>query len=133
MRADEVRINVDRNDFMWTDSDKVTKYFFELLNDREKLFNENSLKQMAKFYVEDVEKIYEAKVMVSKNNNPMKKGELIDANISMFVEGNTSCHRLSFFLKDYTCNKMSMASKKLIKEKAEITKFALVRSFSRAS
>ena len=133
MRADEVRINVDRNDFMWTDSDKVTKYFFELLNDREKLFNENSLKQMAKFYVEDVEKIYEAKVMVSKNNNPMKKGELIDANISMFVEGNTSCHRLSFFLKDYTCNKISMASKKLIKEKAEITKFALERSFSRAS
>lgn len=133
MRADEVRINVDRNDFMWTDSDKVTKYFFELLNDREKLFNENSLKQMAKFYVEDVEKIYEAKVMVSKNNNPMKKGELIDANIFMFVEGNTSCHRLSFFLKDYTCNKISMASKKLIKEKAEITKFALVRSFSRAS
>lgn len=133
MRADEVRINIDRNDFMWTDSDKVTKYFFKLLNDRENLFNENSLKQMAKFYVGDVEKIYEANVVVSRNNSPMKKGEMIDANVSMFVEGSTSCHRLSFFLKDYTCNKISMASKKLIKEKAEITKFTLVKSFSRAS
>lgn len=133
MRIEEVHINIDRDNFLWTESEKVTKYFFKMLHDKEALFNEEALKKMARFYVGDVEKIYEASVVVSKNENPIKKGNVIDAYISMFIEGINPCHRISFYLNDYNCNGISATSKKLVKEKVIITKYALVESLSKAS
>lgn len=126
MRADDVRISIDRDDFFWNESDGVTRYFFELLRDREKFFGEEALKQMARFYADDVEKVYEANVTISKNKSPMRKGETMDAIVSLFFEGKNSCHRISFYLNDYNCKNISTANKKLIRDKAVIARYSLV-------
>lgn len=132
MRAEDVRITIDREYFLWNESDEVTRFFFKLLHEREKIFNEEALKKMARFYTDDAERIHEAYVTVSKNRSPIRKGETMDAIVSMFFEGTSSCHRISFYLNDYDCSRISSANRKLIRDKAKITRYSLVESMSKA-
>ena len=125
MHANDVMISIDKDGFMWNESDEVRKLFFSLLKQREMLFNDMSLKKMARFYTGDVETIYEANVVISKNKNPIKKGETMDAIVSMFFVGESSCHRISFYFNDYKCKNISTANKKLIRDRAKITKYVL--------
>lgn len=132
MNASDVIISIDREGFMWNESDAVRNLFFSLLKQRDILFSETALKKMARFYTGDVERIYEANVVISKNKNPIKKGETIDAIVSMFFEGEISCHRISFYINDYKCKNISNANKKFIRDRAKITRYILDNQLCKA-
>lgn len=124
----DVRVSIDRSGFLWRESDAVTKKFFDILRNREREFCPKKLAEMASFYTGDVEKVFDVTATVTRNGIPIKKGDVVDVSISMFIEGRDACSRIRFFLNDYGCREISAASEVMVRDRAEIKKFSVARA-----
>ena len=104
----EIHVTVNRKSFIWgNESCLAIKKFFEIENSTDEIFSKDNLSEMVKFYTsDDIKKVYELTCIIEKHNN------LMDVKVSMFVEGEKGCHRLSFYMNDYEERKKGPAASK---------------------
>lgn len=122
----ELHVSINRHAFSWgNDSSDAVKAFFKLEKERKEIFSNKNLAEMVNFYTNDnALRIYELDCVIEKNN------QKLDIHVSMFIEGEKACHRISFYMNDYEGRKKGPAGETKARQMLKYTLYQAAKEIS---
>lgn len=126
IKMTELHVSINRHAFSWgNDSSEAVKAFFKLEKEREEIFCNQNLAEMVNFYTNDKPlRIYELDCIIEKNH------QKLDIQVSMFIEGEKACHRISFYMNDYKGRKKGPASETKARKMLKYTLYQPAKDIS---